>query len=565
MGELTRNHAWSTTALGTPDQWPQSLRITLGLVLHSAFPMLLFWGDQLTCFYNDAFRPSLGTTGKHPALGKAGQDMWSEIWDFIGPLLETVKQTGQPVYFEDQLVPFYRNGHLEDIYWTFSYSPAYGDTGEINGVLVTCTETTAAVLNRQQLQEAESDLRIAVELAQLGTWSIDVATNGLTYSDRLINWFGYDPRAQDYGQVIPILSEEDQQRVATAVARALRPESDGIYEEIYTVIHPKTGQKRILHAHGKAVFDAAGKAIRLNGTAQDITLQQELQLSLEHEVQQRTEQLEAANEALAAINEELEASNEEYTALNQALEETNGLLMRSNENLQTFAYVASHDLQEPLRKIQQFGDLLKMRYRDSTGEELVYLERMQSAASRMSTLIRDLLNFSRLSTQRESNTVVDLNEVVREVLTTLELVIAQTGAQIQINLLPRIQGDASQLAQLFQNLLSNALKFRQATVSPRIQINAHTWAASELPAWVKPGRAARTYYQIDVIDNGVGFDEKYLDRIFQVFQRLHGKSEFAGTGIGLAICERVVANHGGAISARSKPGEGATFSVYFPG
>ena len=442
---------------------------------------------------------------------------------------------------------------------------------------------TPEVKARQQLEEAEVSLREAVELAQLGTWSIDVATGGLTYSERLIEWFGYDPSAQDFNQVIPILSAEDQERVAAAVARALRPDSDGIYEEIYTVIHPRTGQKRVLHAQGKTVFDASGKAIRLNGTAQDITLQRELQLALEQEVQQRTEELAAANEELAATNEELEASNEEYAAINEelsaageeieqankALAETNGHLVRSNQNLEQFAYIASHDLQEPLRKIQQFGDLLKTRYVGSSGEELVYLNRMQVAASRMSLLIKDLLAFSRIATGQAVEALVALATVVEHVLDTLSVVIGETDAHIQVDALPLVQGDALQLEQLVQNLLSNALKFSRQDqtgkkTKPKIRIRARQVMLAELPASVHPARQAVSYHLLEVTDNGIGFDEKYTSRIFQVFQRLHAKNEFAGTGIGLAICEKVVANHGGAITATSQPGQGATFGVYLP-
>ncbi len=127
MGELIRNFDWNNVSINSPDHWPLSLRITIGNLLHSAFPMFLFWGNELTCFYNDAFRPSLGIDGKHPALGKKGKEVWPEIWEFIGPLIEDVMKTGKPVWFEDQLVPFYRNGKLEDIYWTFSYSAVFGD------------------------------------------------------------------------------------------------------------------------------------------------------------------------------------------------------------------------------------------------------------------------------------------------------------------------------------------------------------------------------------------------------------------------------------------------------
>ena len=146
----------------------------------------------------------------------------------------------------------------------------------------------------------------------------------------------------------------------------------------------------------------------------------------------------------------------------------------------------------------------------------------------------------------------------------MDLTIQETDAQLQREPLPTVLGDASQLGQLFQNLLSNALKFRRAQVVPHIQIKYQTIPVHQLPPPVKPSYTAQSYYQIDVIDNGIGFDEKYVDRIFQVFQRLHGKSEFVGTGIGLAICEKVVTNHGGAITAHSQPNQGATFSIYLP-
>ncbi|HEY0899902.1 MAG TPA: PAS domain-containing protein [Sphingobacteriaceae bacterium] len=159
LGELTRAFNWEETSLGPPDQWPQSLCTTLGIVLHSKFPMFLLWGDEFICFYNDAYRPSLGINGKHPAVGKKGREVWAEIWDFAGVLWERVKETAEPVWFEDQLVPIYRNGRMEDVYWTFSYSPVYGNEGQVDGVLVTCTETTEKVLNVNRLIDSERRLQ----------------------------------------------------------------------------------------------------------------------------------------------------------------------------------------------------------------------------------------------------------------------------------------------------------------------------------------------------------------------------------------------------------------------
>lgn len=239
-------------------------------------------------------------------------------------------------------------------------------------------------------------------------------------------------------------------------------------------------------------------------------------------------------------------------------------LQRSNENLQQFAYIASHDLQEPLRKIQSFGEILKVNRSAELGEDIDLLTRMQQAASRMSTLIKDLLAYSRITTRRETALPVSLNQVVETALKDLEISIAETKAQIAVMPLPIVHGDYRQLEQLFQNLLSNALKFRRVDVPLQIGISAQRVAATELPSFVKPARDAALYHRIDISDNGIGFDEKYLNRVFQVFQRLHGKSAFPGTGIGLAICEKVAINHGGAITASSQPNQGATFQVYLP-
>ncbi len=150
IGELIVNHHWGLTSLGEMDKWPVGLKINLNNILNSSFPMFLFWGEELICFYNEAFRPSFGTEGKHPAIGKKAIIVWGEIWYFIGPLLQQVMVDHKPVMFEDQLVPFHRNGKVEDIYWTFCYSPAFDENNEIKGVLVTCIETTKTVLERQK-------------------------------------------------------------------------------------------------------------------------------------------------------------------------------------------------------------------------------------------------------------------------------------------------------------------------------------------------------------------------------------------------------------------------------
>ena len=237
-------------------------------------------------------------------------------------------------------------------------------------------------------------------------------------------------------------------------------------------------------------------------------------------------------------------------------------LKQSNRELEDFAYVASHDLQEPLRKIVTFGGLLASTQGerlDETGQD--YLERMLSAARRMQELVQDLLELSRVSTRGRPFLAVDLNQIVAEARADLELQTEESGARIEYDALPSVLGDPTQLRQLFQNLLGNALKFRKPNVIPTIRIRAE-----ETQLVVEPWRseAPELAYRILVSDNGIGFDPKYGDRIFEIFQRLHGQSEYEGTGVGLAICRRIVERHGGRIEASGIPGQGATIEILLP-
>jgi signal transduction histidine kinase len=230
-------------------------------------------------------------------------------------------------------------------------------------------------------------------------------------------------------------------------------------------------------------------------------------------------------------------------------------LERSNRELQDFASVASHDLQEPLRKIQAFGDRLRAKYEEQLGPEgKDYLARMLNAAGRMSTLINDLLTFSRVTTRAQPFERVELGRVARDVASDLESRIEQTGGRVEVGELPVIEADAMQVRQLLQNLIGNALKFHRPGEGTVVRVGG------VLEGPEGEGRVCR----LTVSDNGIGFDEKYLDRIFNVFQRLHGRNEYEGTGIGLAVCRKIAERHHGSITARSVPGEGSVFEVTLP-
>jgi two-component system, LuxR family, sensor kinase FixL len=235
-------------------------------------------------------------------------------------------------------------------------------------------------------------------------------------------------------------------------------------------------------------------------------------------------------------------------------------LARSNAELEQFAFVASHDLQEPLRKIQAFGDRVKTKCEKiDLGEAGDYLARMQNAAARMQTLINDLLAFSRVIRSSQPFVPVDLGAVTKEVLVDLEVRIEKNGARVDLGELPTINGDPTQMQQLMQNLLSNALKFQPPGAQPVVTIRSREFSLED-----GAGVDTNPMWEITVQDNGIGFDEKHLEKIFAVFQRLHGRAEFEGTGIGLAVVRRIVERHGGSITARSQPGKGAIFIVTLP-
>jgi hypothetical protein len=255
---------------------------------------------------------------------------------------------------------------------------------------------------------------------------------------------------------------------------------------------------------------------------------------------------------------------EEVVALRTAeLAQTNEELRRSNQNLEEFAYAASHDLKEPMRKIHLFSDRLKDRLKENlTTEDKGLFDRIINSTHRMSTLIDDLLMYSHVSRGIEIKESIDLNQKVKAVLEDLELEIEEKRAKVLVDVLPTIKGHRRQLQQLFQNLISNAIKYNKPGINPEVRITCRKVAENEVLPFATQ-KAKDHYYLFEVSDNGIGFDQGDAERIFNVFTRLHGNAEYKGTGVGLSIARKVAENHGGYIWAESKE-EGATFKVLLP-
>lgn len=248
------------------------------------------------------------------------------------------------------------------------------------------------------------------------------------------------------------------------------------------------------------------------------------------------------------------------------LKQYNEELERSNEELEQFAYAASHDLQEPLRKIRAFGDRLLSKFSPMLGKQGAdYINRMQSSSSRMQLLIEDLLSFSRVSRIEKIMQPIDVKAIINEVKEDLDIQLTSTKSTLTIHPIPQFQGDRLQIKRLFQNLISNAVKFHKEDEKPHVEISGEIIQANELKNTISKGLPANTQFvRITVKDNGIGFDEKYTNKIFNIFQRLHGRVTYEGTGIGLAICKKIVSNHNGYIEAKSIEGVGSEFIVTLP-
>jgi PAS domain S-box-containing protein len=420
----------------------------------------------------------------------------------------------------------------------FKANPRYSAGGVFNGYVGVGFDVHEQELAEQALKQSEARVRAAIDIARLGTFEIDVENQTIIHSPRTAEILGLDPAKQwPYHAILDTVHPDDVHIRLKALEEA---KQTGMLFYEARIVHPDESI-RWVRLNGR--YLRQDNRPKIIGTLMDVTEEKKAAEVLEQKVEERTKELEHVV---------------------QALKESNQELARSNTNLEEFAYAASHDLKEPIRKVITFLDRVKRSLGDLTTSQEHLFDRVEIATQRMGLLVDDLLTFSHVSERPLEKEAVDLNVKMERVLNDLELLIEEKKATIQVGKLPVVSGYRRQLQQLFQNLIGNSLKYSQPERPPVVMVSAQTVFGKDVADKVLPEYAERRFHLVQVTDNGIGFEQGYAERIFKMFQRLHGKAEIPGSGVGLSIARKVVDNHGGYIWAESQPDKGATFSVLLP-
>lgn len=417
--------------------------------------------------------------------------------------------------------------------------------GRVRGVpggIVILQDVSAQRRIAQALRESEEQFRSLVENVPDITWRADAEGNLVYVSPNVRRICGYEPGEllgqSRFSRVHPEDVAEVRKRYGLLFAKGRE------FSLRYRLRH-KNGKWLWVHDRGRAIGDYA------NGVFADITRLQKMEKELQEYRDWLEDLVDERAQEVKAVNAQLLLEVAERQQAQQELERLAASLRRSNAELEQFAHVASHDMKEPLLLIVAFAERLLARWPEKfDGKAGEYFGRILKAARQLQELVDDILQLSKVRSCERPFGVVVLDDLLREVMGDFEERIRQVQGNVGVGTLAAIEGDRSQLRQLFQNLIANALKYRQADLPPVVEVKGR-----KLPGKI---------YEITVQDNGIGFEEKYAERIFQPFVRLHGRHEYEGTGIGLATCEKIVARHGGRITAKSSPGEGSIFIIQLP-
>jgi PAS domain S-box-containing protein len=547
--ELFDQTDWDRTALGSRKDWPLTLRLMVDTCLHAPTAQSILWGPDMIQLYNYAYSTIIGK--KHPgALGASAKDVWTEIWENTGPILESVLAEGKSYIVENFPFLLVRGGVSQDCYYNFAYSPIYDESKIIAGIWVSVTETTDLVFKADAAQQKNqpNPEQTLQQLVKQRTYALQTKNLQLQRSEE--RYHKMIDEVRDYAIILLDVEGiiQNWNKGAEQIKQYTEQEAVG---KNFRMFYLQEDQDRKLPEQlineatrtGRAVHE--GWRVRKDKTR----FWGSIILTALHDSEDRVI-------GFSKVTRDLTERKRAEDTLQEYLKE----LETQNKELEQFAYIASHDLQEPLRKIRMFIDVIRQNFHD---EAMVmnYFDRINVSASRMSELIHAVLNYGRLSGKEDQVVETDLNEVLESVRSDYELLIQDKQAVILSEPLPVIPAISLQVHQLFANLISNALKFTLEQPVVRIR-----WSIVSKAAVVHqpPHLAEGNYIELVFADNGVGFDQQYENIMFGMFQRLHGKDQFSGIGIGLALCKKIMENHGGYLTAKSEVGRGAHFYAYFP-
>jgi PAS domain S-box-containing protein len=496
------------------------------LITQAPFGIAIVKGDNFfTEYANDAYLQLIGRTRQE----FIGRPLWeglpeveSQVFD---KLLQEVMHTGIPFHGKEYPAKIYRHGEMQNIFVDFTYEPLKSEDGKIDGIMVLSVDVTDKVLGRREIEKSRDLFNSILETLPQIAWTTN-ANGVVNYINQ--QWSNYTGQplsvALGNGLAKVLLPEEAEDFVSTW--RKNTRESTFFERECRVRRHD--GKYRWHLVRGVPIYDNDGNKTMWVGTSTDIHDQKLFSEELEHKIKERTKELE-----------------------------------RSNSELEQFAYISSHDLQEPLRKIITYCGMLTESLGEISEKSNMLLNKILNSSERMSKLIKDILDFSSLSKAPKAYRQVNLNLILANVINDFDLLIEQKKATIETEILGVIEAVPLQINQLFYNLMSNSLKFAAPNRDAIINVRTRQVAPHEISQY-KNLNPSLPYIQLEWQDNGIGFSEKYAQQIFVIFQRLHDRQAYSGTGIGLAICKRILANHNGEIFVKSKVNEGTTFYILLP-
>jgi len=507
------------------------------LVESAPFPIGVYVGKEMRIeLANQAIIEAWGKGDE--IIGKLYADVLPELDNQeIFNQLDGVYTTGIPYHAKNQRVDLVVNGKLQAYYFNYSFTPLFDAAGKVYGIMNTAADVTDLNIAKQKVEESRRNLHtiilqapVAMCILREPNYVVEIA------NERMLELWGKPAEAIMNKPIFEGLHEAREQGIEALLQHVYTTgETYKAFERPVDLPRGNTIQTTYLNFVYEAIFEPDHDISGIMVVAVEVTEQVLARQRIEEVVAQRTKELGEANFQLQETN----------TELNQ------------------FAYIASHDLQEPLRKIKTFTGLMESSLGEVPERTKSFIDKIQSSIERMQTLINDVLEFSLLSKEREKFEAVDLNPVLKSVLGDYELLIEQKGANIMSGNLPVIEAIPVQMNQLFTNLISNALKFSSDERQLEITITAKQLLQEEVRQY-KELQENEVHHIIEYRDNGIGFSQEYAKQIFTIFQRLHGRSVYEGTGIGLALCKKIVSNHHGVIYANSRLNEGALFAVILP-